>query len=128
MYGIMHASDPNETLLPSHCMPQLNIGHQSGWLTVVHGITVMVKDQIISNPFALWFTSMLSFPWFCLTCAVAVELHSLEEPKGLWQHFLHLLEIPRCSGNEAAVLDYIHQVGKCFVFFSFGYIKVQYHV
>lgn len=50
---VWHHANRNETLLPSHCMPQLNIGHQSGWLTVFQGITIMVKHQIISNLFYL---------------------------------------------------------------------------
>lgn len=52
------------------------------------------------------------FCWFCITCATAVELHSLGEPRELWQHFLRILDIPRCSGNEAAILEYIHQLAE----------------
>lgn len=41
--------------------------------------------------------------------ALALDWQDVEGPPAVWDFFRQILEIPRCSGNEALVLDLIHR-------------------
>ncbi|CAJ1402389.1 unnamed protein product [Effrenium voratum] len=47
-----------------------------------------------------------------LYTARAFDVSACGEPQALWRYFRKLLEIPRCTENERAVLDYIADVAK----------------
>ena len=47
-----------------------------------------------------------------LSTARAFDVSACGEPQALWRYFRKLLEIPRCTENERAVLDYIADVAK----------------